>query len=467
MADEIDIQTQDTLTPERDSGHNQNADLSPEASEDSIDAINALFEQTTGEKPPRVTDPSKPEPKDPSENIQDPVKSADVDQPDPAKTDEPKEGDPADPGDGEPTTEGDTGGGDPEVAAGHEGTSGATAKESRGTDADSKADAVSEIDGVQLPPHTSEKASVSFNLVKQKAKEQIEARDQEIETLKTKLGEFEKSEVVTPEEKAELQELRKLRASLEIEKDPAITKEFSQRIAENESEIYAKLTEAGMTTAQIDTLKKMGGPGKLSNWDAIYAHLSPSQKRVVDSRLTENERLEKDKARKIQEAKADVDRFIEERSPKVVVERESKVIEKSANDMLGQLGWAAKQDVPKDATPEQRKAVEAANKYAAEQIKVLEGLLVDRSPENHATLAIGTIQALYFRKQLDSQTAQIAELRKANEELTGKLGRIRKAGASTRTSAPAKPLKPATDIFDTTAEDAIDALRQQVQGNGG
>jgi hypothetical protein len=458
MADELDLQTNATQTaPVRDSGYDQSASLSPEVSAEAEDSLNALFEAETGERPPVVEDPSKPKENKSADDkdktlqeapregeLPDPTGEADLSIPD-----EDKEGS----GETE-DTEGETEDTDADAGSGD--------AEGDATDQEKEKD---EFDKIELPPHTSTKAADSFNAVKEKARTEIEAREKQIQELQQKVSDFETRETVTPEEKTELEELRKFRASAEIEKDPTFQAEFTDRIEANDKIIYEKLTEAGMKDKQIEQIKEMGGPTKLTNWDAIYEHLTPTQKRMVDARLTDNENLLRDRDIKVKAAKENVDQYLEEKTvgSKVRLEEEAKVITESANEMLAKTGWAETLDIPKDATPEQKKTIEESNKYVETQVETLKGLLVDRSPKNHAMLAVGTIQALHLRKAFDSASAELKELRETTKQLQAKLDRVKKSGAASRKgSAPAKPVQPKTALFETTGEDALDSLRKEV-----
>lgn len=447
MADELDLQSQITESASRrDSGHNQNADMRPTADPDVEANLDDLLKAETGEPvpvdPDLTVDPPKPkedddDDKDKKTVVPDPESDTGDDDAAPSDSD-------SDDSDGESVDD----------------------DEDKDDDADNS-DAKDELDKIELPPHTSEKAADSFNAIKEKAREQIEAKNAELKELQVKVAEFENKETVTPEEKSELEDLRRFRAAAEIEKDPAIVAEFTTKIEGNDAVIYKALADAGMTEKQIKDVKDMGGPNKLSNWDAIYEHLSASQKRSVDARLTENENLSRDRDLKIEAAKKDVDKYLEANSKtsKAGLERDAKVIETQANDMLKQMAWVDQQEIPKDATDDQKKAIESANKFAGESFKTLEGLLTDRSAETHATLAIGTVQALYFRQQLDVAADELKTLRKDNKTLTTRLNKIKKSGSPVRSGgAPPKGLKPKGDNFTTTAEDSIDAIRREVEG---
>jgi hypothetical protein len=445
MPDLIDAQTELTAAPLRDSGHDQNADMSPHVDPEALDSIDKIFEEETGEKPPKAVDPSAPQP-EPKKDETDDDTNTEVDSiPDPK------------------TAEGETPAAD-DVS--DDSKTGAAADGEEADSSDSAPKEKDDLDKIELPPHTSTKAADSFNAIKEKAREQITAKDAELAELREKVTVLESKEAVTPEEKKELEDLRRFRASAEIERDPKFQKEFQERIESNDKQIYDKLTEAGMTEKQVAQIKEMGGPTKLSNWDAIYEHLSPSQKRVVDARLTENENLLRDRDSKIKEAKENVDQFLQERetTSKVKLEAESKIIEDTANEMLGKVAWSVKQDVPKDATPEQKAAIEAANKFTDTQIKTLEGLLVDRSAANHATMAVGTVQALHFRQQLETATTELKDLRESNTKLQKKLDKIKKSGASTLTgAAPTKPVKETRSLLEQAPEDALDAHRRELE----
>ena len=455
MADELDIMTQETMQapPERNSGHNQSASLQPTEDPEVSVNLDHLFEQATGQKPPVDTDPSKvPDAKPDKKDEEKTADDAATGLPDPVEKKDEGDVDGDESEDGDTPKEGDT----------------SKEKEDETEDGDTKAGDEPDDDfkKIALPPHTSQKASDSFNAVKEKARAEISQRESRIAELQSELDQLKAKETITPEEKSELEELRKLRGNLEIEKDPQIVGEFDRKITANDDIIYKTLKEVGMKDSQIQQIKDMGGPVKLGNWDAIYEHMTPSQKRVVDGRLNENERLLGDRDHKIAQAKSKVDEYLASRSSasKETLERESQVITESANEMLQKVEWSAEREIPATATEAERKAIEEANKWSKTQIETLKGLLSDRSPENHATLAFGTVQALHFRKQLDAAHAELKTLRDAHEALEQKMAKIKKAGSSRRSGgAPATPVKPSSDIFTVHAEDHLDRLREEVE----
>lgn len=433
MADELDLQTQTTL---RDSGAGTQPNLQPVIDPKSGDALDLLFKAKTEKK---NDEPVTPVPSDPPVPVVDPAApvAAATDDKDKDKDKPAKEGAPGD---------------DNKPGAGNSGKAG-----------DVPVPAEDPFKDIQLPPHTSPKASDSFNAIKAKAKTEIETRERDIAELRSKLKQFEGSVSATPEEKKELEDLRRFRASVEIEHDPEFKTAFQDRLEKNNEAIYAKLTEAGMTTEQIDKIKKMGGPLKLANWDDIYSHLTPSQKRVVDARLNDSEQLTQEREVKVKQAKENVEKYLQERDSKSKssVEAESKIIENTANELLGQLPWTAEQVAEANAPEDRKRFVAEENKFAKEQVDKLRGLLVDRSAETHAMLAIGTIQAFRFKRELESASKELEQLRTANRELTEKLEKIKKSSLAPRSSnAPVGgPLKGTKSQFSTYAGDALDALR--------
>lgn len=430
MADELDLVTNATV---RNTGHDQDMTLRPELSEETDTALNALLAGVEVEGKENDDDDTAGTPDDKPAD----AGSKSTADSDPADTDTPSDPPDADAASGE----GDASGGD---APGKPGS-------------DGDVPPGDEFDKIELPPHTSTKAAESFNAVKAKAREEIEARAKEVAELKAKLEGYASKEVVTPEEKKELDDLRRFRASVEIEKDPAISKEIDERVSENDTKIYATLKSAGMTDEQLKKIKDFGGPLKLTNWDDIFPLLTASQQRVINSRLTDTENLMRDKELKIKAAKDNVDKYLQEKtvSSKVAQEQEIKTLEQSVNELLPHVEWAAAQEAPKDATPEARKAIDELNKATETRMQMLRELLVDRTPQNHATMAVAAVEALHLRAKVKTISQERDALKKRVEELTGKMDKIKKSSAPRSSSAPSKGL-PATDIFAETAEEALD-----------
>ncbi|HYG24448.1 MAG TPA: hypothetical protein VEH04_16845 [Verrucomicrobiae bacterium] len=271
------------------------------------------------------------------------------------------------------------------------------------------------LDAIQLPPHTKPKSAEAFETLKKAAKEaQANLRKQLEETtgtrakLEQELNDLRGKVGVVPEEvKTELEELRKFRLSHDVTSDPTF-KEFDTKVANNVEAVWKKLEGAGISAEQVKRMKEIGFDQL--DWDPILPKLPVAMRRFVEATLVENVKLSDEKALALEKAKANAQGFMKERT-----EREVKTLTETANKFLANLPWTALKQVPANATPEQRAEIEAANTLAQQTQARMKEFLSDRSPARHAELAVGTALAYKFKGELDGVLAQLDKVTKEKD----------------------------------------------------
>lgn len=397
--------------------------------EDSGSALDELFKQTTGAPPePKDDDvvdpPTPPEPKDDDDKVDPPEPKDDDDKVDPPTPPEPKD-DPAPPAPEPPKDN---------------------------------------LDEVELPPYTKPNTRDQFAEVKKRARDTIAAKEAEIEKLRKEREEFEQkaSAALPPESAKELEELRNFRRSVDIENDPGFKSQFEGKIEANNDSILTKLKEVGMSDAQIDQIKKLGGPDQV-DWDSISGKIPAQLKRFIDAKLVQNQDLRDERAAAVEKARKDPNVFEKQRQ-----ETQAATLTKSANEYMSQFAWTAVKPVPSNATPEQKAKIEADNALATEAQKTVQAALKDYSPEVFAELAVGTAAAIKFKKDVEVLTAKaketsdnLAKITKERDDLKAELEKIKKAGRTHRDSTTTVPPAPANP-FATSGQDALDKLKSQI-----
>lgn len=311
-------------------------------------------------------------------------------------------------------------------------------------------------DKIQLPPHSSAKASESFAALKKIAKEDLAAAHAQIADHQNKLTEataelerLRKASTELPENVTkELTELRQFKVAHDVESDPSFQK-FTTQIKSNEEAVYKKLMQAGYTEANIAKIKELGGIREV-DWEPLMAKLPTTTKLFLQGVLVENEKLADSRETALAEAKANGQQFLAKRA-----EADSTELLNTANGYLKNLDWTAERPVPATATPEQRAEIEAGNKAAKEALDTVKMYLADRSPKRHAELAIGTLLAHRLQGQLNSATAKLSSLEAAHKTaletvtkerdvLKSELDRIKKAAVPG--GGGHKPITPAPTV---------------------
>lgn len=283
-------------------------------------------------------------------------------------------------------------------------------------DADAAAKAGDKYDKIELPPHSSAKAGESFAALKKAAREAETALQSQVSDLNGKLTEatktlteLQKNSGQLPEEvKVELEELRKFKIAHDVESDPSFQK-FSQELNANHEAIYAKLKQAGYTDENIEHIKSLGGPDNV-NWDPLLAKMPVQTRLFLQAKLVDNINISDRRTAALTEAKANGAKFLQERS-----ERDGKELLDTANGYLTKFSWTAPKQVPANATDAQRAEIEAWNKDAGEAMNTIKVYLADRSATRHAELAIGTLLAHRFEKQLVAANSRISSMEAAHK----------------------------------------------------
>ena len=346
-------------------------------------------------------------------------------------------------------------------------------------DPDPKDATEDDVESLTFPENSSSKAREQFEKLKTLSRERVQAAetiakkaDEELKALKSKLGGKSADEIQKSLEAAEkeLAELREFRSHVDIETAPEF-QAFDKRISRNSDTILKKLEEWGMTKENVEKIRT-NGVAKI-DWDAIFEHMTPQQKRFVETRLLDIENAVSDKEEAVSEAKLNSQKFLKERADKQGQEAEAatSIRLRTAETLESGAAWLKDPELPKDATKEQKSDYEGSVKFLAAIREKLRISLEDVSPEMHATLAYGNAMALYLRANVDYLARELEASQKQAEEATSQLEKIRKASRSKRPDRPTleggsrQTQKPDSHRPGMTAEEALDSLYAEAQAN--
>lgn len=328
-------------------------------------------------------------------------------------------------------------------------------------------------DAPKLPTGASPKSADAFNHVKVEAARRL----MELETKLTKAVEeleTEKKRASSPsteqlEKDKEYQDLKNWRAKVDVQFDPAF-KQFDKQISEASEFVYAQLKKSPkITDEHIDLIKKYGGPHKIV-LKKLFAEMDdPTLQRIVEAQVSDIAKLEYQKERKIDEAKANVEQYQQERENhwKQQATAHTTETQRQLDPLLKSLDWFALKKVEDSAAPETKKAAEEHNTFVSELQNQIQGALNEDTPQMRAVLIAGLAQLFNLQREHKSTKASLAATEKERDTILAKLEKI-KSSATTRLregAAPAEgvrqPAKPAVTT-STRTQDAVDALARQV-----
>lgn len=329
-----------------------------------------------------------------------------------------------------------------------------------------------ELDKVELPSNAKAKSTEAFSEVKRVAREKISLLASKTKELEAKVVELEsktKDGGLTPELKAEIEELRSFRSKLDVEADPAF-KTFDTKAAEVSEAIYAKLLAGGATAPVIEKIKSLGGVNEV-NWEPILKNLPDQFRRYVESKLVEVEDLGERKAKAIRDAKENSGKYITERQQQTTKQKEistQKALE-YGEKLLSETDWMKPKQAPSGATPEQKASVEEYNKFLKDASTAVAEAAKDDSPEMRAALGLGVAELMKVRRDFSeyktSSSAQIKTLEANLKEAQTLLEKIKKGSTQRLRNTPAndEPNLGKDTKLESGAE-AIDRMAREAAG---
>jgi hypothetical protein len=325
-------------------------------------------------------------------------------------------------------------------------------------------------DSPTLPAGAAPKSSEAFAAIKEKAVQEISARETELEKLRTeiaKLGEQLKNPV-PPELTKELEDHRAWRAKLDVESDPKF-KEFDKTISASREFIYAQLQKHPVITPEvIAEIKKHGGPDHVVMQKLFDAIKDPTTQRLIESKIADIEMQKYSKEQVIKATKDNVQQYMadREKQAKENVGQHNTITKQFLDPMLKELKWFAKKELDAKADEPTRKSAEEHNKFVDETNQQLTAAYQDDSPQMRAILLVGMAQLFNLQKVHANTQTELAAAKKALEEVTAKWEKVKGASTSRlrESAAPSTgtpKIKPAETI-NTRPADALDALAKQV-----
>jgi hypothetical protein len=327
-----------------------------------------------------------------------------------------------------------------------------------------KEDEADPYEAQKLRSDTSERTKETFEKLKQTARERESAARQEAEKFKKSFDEAQKeltslkeqTKPVPDDIKSELEELRAFRLAHDTENDPAFKQKFDGRREENEKTVYDILRRGGLKDAVLEQLKGLSYEERVEHITRWSEKLSPREKLLITSRLSDNETIELERARALTETKANATKTLAERKAPSSEEYQQnflKDVVSTLKPVLPNVPILHPKEIPTTATVKEKEELEAHNAKAAEYQGKLLTFLQDQTPATKGVLALAGVLAPYYRSQL--QAAQ-SQLKAAQTELS----KIKQAGKLSRLSTSSAPSKGSGvgPLMDLPADEALDEM---------
>jgi hypothetical protein len=274
-----------------------------------------------------------------------------------------------------------------------------------------------ESEAYNLPAGATKRAREINKLLKQKANEKHRAfRDSgvKITSLETTNKELEAKLAEAAKYKEELDRYRPIVETMAVEQDPNLNINFRNEMAKIDHRIMTTLAGAGLDKETAKYIMENGGPSYFSKDDVSrtavkdgpeMTHREFWQKEIID-KLNEERRESLDRARgDAGRAKDDYDATVRSRLANREqyfkdVEEQSKKNEenfkaeclKELNSQREELGdFAKEKTLPANATPEEKKSIEAHNAIIKEATEKFDAEFLDTTPKALVRKALGSL----------------------------------------------------------------------------
>ncbi len=300
-----------------------------------------------------------------------------------------------------------------------------------------------------------------------------------LKELENKLSEV---KTVDPKVAEEIQkqkdELAMYRRRYDLDKDPEVKSRFDDRIIASEKPVKDILVRNGASDALVKIIEDEGGWLKFTQSyrpiqtadgskpasevaDIILQSLPFADKRAVEAIATEQIATKREKERYYEDQIRTANDFFknqEEQSRQAAkqyqeqVDQARKMIEDFVTNGSKKHKYLQETEVPSDATPEQKAAIEESNKYT-KQLNALRKKFVETKDVSGMLEVVEDAVSFYQERRVHAQTASALaakekEIARLNEEIAKyknartvpKAGSI--AGGGSSSSTPSKPEKP-------------------------
>lgn len=328
-----------------------------------------------------------------------------------------------------------------------------------------------EIDSIKAPPGVNPAVLKTLRELSAKYKGEVKTLKPQLTQLQAKVNELTQQTGKIPDQvEHELKELRAHRTLYDIQNDPHFKAAYDDKISLTENQIYDHLRSLPkpIPESDIEEIKKGGGllnyktaSGELlidsQWWKNNVRDLMPFSHGAKYEDLLKSGILLKDaKEQTVQQIKQNRERYESDRAQYVqqVQQQEGQTAQKIVAGFQEKVPWARIQDVPVDATPELRLAIEEDNKFVpelekhfAEAYKAFNERNVVKRTEIAATYALAYKQASMLatgQKTLTQQNATITQQNAEISRLNTEIQKMRNAGKTrpttpTVTSSASKP----------------------------
>jgi hypothetical protein len=317
-----------------------------------------------------------------------------------------------------------------------------------------------EIAAIEQPRNLSESNQSNWKKLQETAsrykKEAVEA-----EQLRQRLAELEQRPTQTP---ADYEELRKFKQIFDLKNDPELKSKYETPISEAKESIYSILRKNGASDETIASIDKAGGPDKVSG--AWWKQNVLDKIELLDSKKVEQNLLKVAELREQQEKEYNDlatrgEEILEAKQNERVewFKQENETAYKAIDEMTKDVPWARYKEVPKNASEEDIKQIQAHNARVQDLQQKFNSALWPNDAKTRTEIAAAATLSHVLADQLRFEQSSKAQMEARLKQLEAENSQLKMAGRAPKASANSTSSKTnvnTNDRWKMNAGDAID-----------
>lgn len=289
----------------------------------------------------------------------------------------------------------------------------------------------------------------------------------EAEQLRQRIAELEKGQPQTtaPED---YEELKKFKATFDIQNDPSFRQKFSDQIDKASQGIYGLLKKWKASDETITAIQNVGGPSKvpLSWWKTnVIDKLAASEETYLDARKIENalaqlDDIEAEMQSEIENAKQNADGWHKNKMEEFQqnFNKNHEEAWKHVDELTKDIPAFRYKEVPQNASQEELAKINSHNEY----VKDLEGkymsALYPKTVKDAATVAAAATLSHILTHQLEVEQKEKASLLAELNQLRGRMGAVSGAGRMPKSNASTVVAQPQVSSASRISMNSLDAI---------
>lgn len=289
----------------------------------------------------------------------------------------------------------------------------------------------------------------------------------EAEQLRQRIAELEKGQPQTtaPED---YEELKKFKATFDIQNDPSFRQKFSDQIDKASQGIYGLLKKWKASDETITAIQNVGGPSKvpLSWWKTnVIDKLAASEETYLDARKIENalaqlDDIETEMQSEIENAKQNADGWYKNKMEEFQqnFNKNHEEAWKHVDELTKDIPAFRYKEVPQNASQEELAKINSHNEYVKDLESKYMSALYPKTVKDAATVAAAATLSHILTHQLEVEQKEKASLLAELNQLRGRMGAVSGAGRMPKSNASTVVTQPQVSSASRISMNPLDAI---------